>query len=138
MFGLAAAASCMPCQDEALKDRSSMPPVSVTMQPRNFPVVVAELDVDLGVELDELGALVAEPQAASSAAALRAATAVIVAFTEPPKNVAARCCGRTCGMTRARRASPPGGCPQASFVMFPAKDGNRCRCCADAQLRPQN
>ena len=44
IFGSAAAASCMPCQDEALKERSSMPPVSVTMQPRNLPLVDAELD----------------------------------------------------------------------------------------------
>src|SRR5690348_3977523 len=34
MFGLAWAAACMPDHDEALNDRSSMPPVSVTMQPR--------------------------------------------------------------------------------------------------------
>src|SRR5579875_1766013 len=32
----------MPCHDEALKDRSSMPPVSVTMQPRNLPAVDAD------------------------------------------------------------------------------------------------
>jgi len=74
----------MPCQDEALKDLSSMPPVSVTMQPRNFPAVEAVLDVELGVapELElELGAEVAEPHAASSAAALTAATVMSVALT---------------------------------------------------------
>src|SRR6201991_948157 len=32
----------MPCHDEALNDRSSMPPVSVTMQPRNLPAVDAD------------------------------------------------------------------------------------------------
>src|ERR1700733_8233811 len=77
----------MPCQDEALKDRSSMPPVSVTMQPRNFPAVAAVVDDGLGVlapdELAELapGALVAEPHAASSATALIAAAALSVALT---------------------------------------------------------
>jgi len=40
---LAFAAACMPAHAEALNDLSSMPPVSVTMQPRNLPVVAAEL-----------------------------------------------------------------------------------------------
>jgi hypothetical protein len=46
MFGSAAAAACMPAHDEALNDRSLMPPVSVTMQPRNLaPLAAALLDV---------------------------------------------------------------------------------------------
>jgi len=40
---LALAAACMPAHAEALNDLSSIPPVSVTMQPRNLPVVAAEL-----------------------------------------------------------------------------------------------
>jgi hypothetical protein len=78
----------MPCQDEALKERSSMPPVSVTMQPRNFPAASAAVEDGLGVlALDELaepapGALVAEPHAASSATALTAAAALSVALTD--------------------------------------------------------
>src|ERR1022692_2144877 len=32
----------MPCQADALNDLSLMPPVSVTMQPRNLPAVAAE------------------------------------------------------------------------------------------------
>jgi hypothetical protein len=36
-------AACMPAHDEALNDLSSMPPVSVTMQPRVLAVVAAEL-----------------------------------------------------------------------------------------------
>src|SRR5262249_12601700 len=46
----ALAAACMPAHAEALNDLSSMPPVSVTMQPRNLPVaaaVVPELAVGL-------------------------------------------------------------------------------------------
>src|ERR1700758_1017109 len=43
MLGSAAAAACMPCHDEALNDRSLMPPVSVTMQPRNLAPLAAEL-----------------------------------------------------------------------------------------------
>jgi hypothetical protein len=49
----------MPAHDEALNDRSSMPPGSVTMQPRNLAVVDPEL-VD---ELDELLELLLEPLA---------------------------------------------------------------------------
>ena len=45
----AAAAACMPAHDEALNDRSSMPPVSVTMQPRNLADVAAELVAELDV-----------------------------------------------------------------------------------------
>src|SRR5216684_3842217 len=45
----------MPCHDEALNDLSSMPPVSVTMQPRILPVVAAELP-----ELAELAGALAE------------------------------------------------------------------------------
>ena len=76
----------MPCQDEALNDRSSMPPVSVTMQPRNLPAAAAVLDEELGALLlllePEPGAEVLEPQAASSATALTAAAVLRVAFTD--------------------------------------------------------
>jgi hypothetical protein len=80
-LGCAAAAACMPAHDEALNDRSSMPPVSVTMQPRNLAVVDPE-PVD---ELDELLAelllvLLAElwllPHAAMTSVADRASAAV--------------------------------------------------------------
>src|SRR6202044_2506814 len=98
MFELADAASCMPCQDEALKERSSMPPVSVTMQPRNLPLVDAELDED-DVELDLDGELVAEPQAASSAAAPTAATTLNVALTEPPRSRQPALRNGTCDVT---------------------------------------
>jgi hypothetical protein len=44
MLLFAAAAACMPAHDEALNDRSLMPPVSVTMQPRVLvPVAAAPL-----------------------------------------------------------------------------------------------
>jgi len=54
MFLPAAAAACMPAHDEALNDLSSMPPVSVTMQPRNLPAVAAELPEPDAGALDEL------------------------------------------------------------------------------------
>jgi hypothetical protein len=93
MLGLAAAASCMPCHADWLNDLSLMPPVSVTMHPRNL------LEVDAPVVLDVVGEAVAEldalalalalvlvvdealdellPQAASSRHVLAAAAAVI-------------------------------------------------------------
>ena len=37
-LGSADWASCMPCHDDALNERSSMPPVSVTMQPLKLAV----------------------------------------------------------------------------------------------------
>ena len=49
MLGLAAAAACMPAHDEALNDRSLIPPVSVTMQPRILAPVAAELVAELDV-----------------------------------------------------------------------------------------
>jgi hypothetical protein len=70
----------MPCQEEALKDRSSMPPVSVTMQPRNLLAVAPEADPD-ALEL-ALGACVLDPHAASSAMALTAAAVLRIALTD--------------------------------------------------------
>ena len=73
----------MPCQDEALNDRSSMPPVSVTMQPRNLPAVDAELELPLGLD-DEplLGDVVLLPHAAASRpATVSTALAARVFFT---------------------------------------------------------
>src|SRR6266849_2457140 len=60
MFGFPAVAACMPAHDEALNERSLMPPVSVTMQPRNLPVAAAEL-LEPAAALDEL--LVPPPDA---------------------------------------------------------------------------
>src|ERR1700721_700620 len=57
MFELAAAASCMPCHADWLNDLSLMPPVSVTMQPRNLaPDAAAVLDVLVLAEVDALAA----------------------------------------------------------------------------------
>src|SRR5450631_279712 len=73
----------MPCHDEALNERSSMPPVSVTMQPRNLPAAEAELELPLGVD-DELllGADVLLPHAAASRpATVSTALAARVFFT---------------------------------------------------------
>jgi hypothetical protein len=82
--GSAACAFCMPCQDAALKDRSSMPPVSVTMQPRNLPVDEArEADpddgaLDDGVLDDGELALVAGPHAVANKAMAPSATALLI------------------------------------------------------------
>ena len=76
MLESALAASCIPCQDDALNERSSMPPVSVTMQPRNLPVVAAlVLDALLDVLLDE-AELWLLPHAAMSSVADTASAAV--------------------------------------------------------------
>src|SRR5580658_6980167 len=80
MLGLAAAAACMPAHDEALNDLSSMPPVSVTMQPRNLPVVDVEPPEVLELELVALVLDEAElwllPHAAMTSVADTASAAV--------------------------------------------------------------
>ena len=53
MLLLAAAAAFMPAHAAALNDLSSIPPVSLTMQPVNLAVVAAEL-VELADALDEV------------------------------------------------------------------------------------
>jgi hypothetical protein len=80
-LGSAAAAACMPAHDEALNDRSLIPPVSVTMQPRNLAPLAAELVAVLD-ELLLLLLLVDEaelwllPQAAMTSVADTATAAV--------------------------------------------------------------
>ena len=100
MFGLAAAASCMPCHADWLNDLSLMPPVSVTMQPRNLRArrrrrcstrsCCAEVDaLAAGVLLELLTLDVLLPHAASSRVAAPAAAAAInavcltISSTEP-------------------------------------------------------
>src|SRR5579872_770348 len=67
----------MPCQDDALKERSSMPPVSVTMQPRNFAgaevdvVLPPEAAVVVVVELPELPQALAAMAITATAAIAR-------------------------------------------------------------------
>src|ERR1700749_379070 len=100
MFGLAVATSCMPCQADWLNDLSLMPPVSVTMQPRNLAPLAAPAVLD-ALLLAELGAAAAGellelltldvllPHAASSRAVTPAAAAGInavcltISSTEP-------------------------------------------------------
>jgi hypothetical protein len=82
LLGSAAWASCMPCQDEALNDLSSMPPVSVTMHPLN-DAVDALLDELLGeLLLDEPPDELLPHAAASSASTLSAAAAGMERLTE--------------------------------------------------------
>src|SRR5580700_4010509 len=80
MLGSAAAAACMPAHDEALNDRSLMPPVSVTMQPRNLALVAAQLvavlDELLLLVLDDEAELVLLPHAAMTSVADTASAAV--------------------------------------------------------------
>src|SRR5580700_5026129 len=87
MLGSAAAAACMPAHDEALNDRSLMPPVSVTMQPRNLALVAAQLvavlDELLLLVLDDEAELVLLPHAAMTSVAdtANAAVAHALCFT---------------------------------------------------------
>src|ERR1700727_2759127 len=82
MFGLAVAAACMPAHDEALNDRSLIPPVSVTMQPRTLdpvPAAAGLLDAPAGVlllVLDDEAELVLLPHAAMASIADTASAAV--------------------------------------------------------------
>src|ERR1700727_935806 len=82
MFGLAVAAACMPAHDEALNDRSLIPPVSVTMQPRTLdpvPAAAGLLDAPAGVlllVLDDEAELVLLPHAATTSVADTASAAV--------------------------------------------------------------
>src|SRR5215472_7413235 len=88
MFGLAAAASCRPFHDVWLNDPSLMPPVSVTMQARNFPpdALADPAGAEVAAELLELVELLDGafeellPHAASSrtAAALAVAAKTVV------------------------------------------------------------
>src|SRR5262245_17701250 len=73
MFGLAAAASCMPCHEPWLNDLSLIVPLSATMQALNLAAVPAPVPFD-----DELG--LAHP-AASKATAANAAAARKACFT---------------------------------------------------------
>jgi hypothetical protein len=82
MLEFAAAAACMPAHDEALNDRSLIPPVSVTMQPRVLAPVPAA--AELVAVLDELllllvldeAELVLLPHAATTSVADTASAAV--------------------------------------------------------------
>src|SRR5580658_11370238 len=82
MLGFAAAAACMPAHDEALNDRSLIPPVSVTMQPRVLAPVpaaaelVAVLDELLLLLLLDEAELVLLPHAATTSVADTASAAV--------------------------------------------------------------
>src|SRR5215469_15177526 len=82
-FELAEAACCMPSHADWLNDLSLMPPVSVTMQPRNLPDVeppAAPLAPPPVADAADDGALdVLLPQAASRRLAVAAAAAVIIA-----------------------------------------------------------
>src|ERR1035438_360457 len=80
-------ASWTPCQDDALKDRSSMPPVSVTMHALNEaadPLLEALLDAP--AEDEDL--LLPQPAASSastlSAAAARTVCRTVTSFSERP------------------------------------------------------
>src|ERR1700759_1445236 len=88
MLGSAAAAACMPAHEEALNDRSLIPPVSVTMQPRvlapvALAVLLAALEALAELLLPEEAGLVLVPHAAtvSVAAAASAASPHALCFT---------------------------------------------------------
>src|SRR5579875_2621527 len=102
-LGSACCASWTPCQEEALNERSSMPPVSVTMHPFRLPVALAELPLD-GL-LPDPALLVLLPQpAATMATTLTAATALIVPLTVTS----------SCPAADRWPGAPPAGCPGAA------------------------
>src|ERR1700677_355393 len=79
MLESAAAAACMPAHEEALNDLSLIPPVSVTMQPRNLAdaaELVAEADVEAGVLVLDEAPLWLLPHAAMTSVADTASAAV--------------------------------------------------------------
>src|ERR1700733_10549914 len=131
----------MPCQDEALNDRSSMPPVSVTMQPRNLPAVDAdELLLALAdAELEPLVFDVLLPHAAASRpATVSTALAARVFFTgyllfrgAPLPPVCGQSPPRDLTLTRAgrdpifARASPRWPFPTLRAVMFQASGSSQ-------------
>jgi hypothetical protein len=81
MLGFAVEAACMPAHDEALNERSLIPPVSVTMQPRVLApvpaaaVLVAVLAGVLAGALD-VAELVLLPHAATASVADTASATV--------------------------------------------------------------
>ncbi len=109
------AASCMPCHDDWLNDLSSMPPVSVTMQPTNLLAAAAPGLLD-PLPPDPLLAAGELPQAAaSSAIALNATTALDVPLTKPPLR------GRPAAARKDRRpaAQYPAGWGKSSRMIPP-------------------
>ena len=119
MLGLAAAAACMPAQADWLNDLSLMPPVSVTMQPRNdepAAELVALADVAGADEAaaDVLVVVVAEgaldellPQAAITRLAATAAAAAINAECFTVSST-----GRGCAGAQERRVLPQPRLPE--------------------------
>src|SRR5215467_10997861 len=73
MFGLVAAAACMPAHDDWLNDLSLMPPVSVTMQPVNLALVPEPEPEPFVVVVLGLAHPAASKATAASAAATRKA-----------------------------------------------------------------
>ena len=76
MLLFVAFAACMPAHAAALNDLSSMPPVSVTMQPRNLVLLAAAVPLDEADVLDDEGELVLLPQAATASVADTASATV--------------------------------------------------------------
>jgi hypothetical protein len=117
----AAAAACMPAHDEALNERSLMPPVSVTMQPSILPVVAAELPDVLAELLPLLPPEAAElwllPHAAMTKVADTASAAVAHAL-----------CFTLTSTGPARRGAWPGirpGLSRRLCLVVPAVKGTR-------------
>src|SRR5580693_1065232 len=102
----------MPCHDDWLNDLSSMPPVSVTMQPKNLPLAdVPAVDVppELPAELEP------QPAAAASTATMpNAATVLNIPLTVTScawRPVAARKDRRLGGLSPPAGVSRPGSPP---------------------------
>ena len=130
----------MPCQEEALNDLSSIPPVSVTMQPRNLPVVVPPVPLEL---LEPPDGVPADPQpAASSVTALATVTAIIDFLNSDLLNEGSTVLPqRPPGSTQTPASPgtnvipPSWDCPKASPAIRGAKGAPRSSSDADAKLR---
>jgi hypothetical protein len=113
----------MPAHDEALNERSLMPPVSVTMQPSILPVVAAELpDVLAGLLL-----LVLLPPAAAELWLLPHAAMTNVADTASAA-VAHALCFTLTSTGPARRGAWPGirpGLSRRLCLVVPPVKGTR-------------
>src|ERR1700722_692625 len=108
MFGLVAAAACMPAHEDWLNDLSLMPPVSVTMQPVNLaapvPVPVLELEDELGLAHPAASKATAASAAAARKACLTCLPPLPERLSPAPLGRVPRSLVRTAGPLTARSA----------------------------------
>src|SRR5881275_368012 len=108
MFGLAAAAACMPSHEDWLNDLSLTPPKSLTMHPVKWALVVVGVDDELGLAHPAASSATA----ASAAPAWRAFLTCYLLFQE-----------------RLSQAAPPGGLPLPPRTAGPPPPPGASRAC---------